>query len=87
MEGAFWGAYGVSKHALRALVKQFAQECASTRVQVLGINPGAMATSLRAEAYHAENPTTLPSPATAAEKIMDLLSGKNVPADVMVDLS
>jgi NAD(P)-dependent dehydrogenase (short-subunit alcohol dehydrogenase family) len=87
MEGAFWGAYGVSKHALRALVKQFAQESASTGVQVLGINPGAMATPLRAEAYHAENPATLPSPAMAAEKIMDLLSGKNVPADVMVDLS
>ena len=87
MEGAFWGAYGVSKHALRALVSQFAQECASTGIQVLGINPGAMATPLRAEAYHAENPAKLPSPAKAAEKIMKLLSGHIIPAEVIVDLN
>jgi NAD(P)-dependent dehydrogenase (short-subunit alcohol dehydrogenase family) len=87
MEGAFWGAYGVSKHALKALVTQFAEECASTSIQVLGINPGAMATPLRAEAYHAENPATLPSADKAAEKIVEILSGRAVPADVMLDLS
>jgi NAD(P)-dependent dehydrogenase (short-subunit alcohol dehydrogenase family) len=87
MEGAFWGAYGVSKHALKALVSQFAEECASTGIQVLGINPGAMATPLRAEAYHAENPATLPSADVAAEKIMELLSGRERPAEVFVKLN
>jgi len=86
VEGAFWGAYGVSKHALKALVTQFAEECASTSIQVLGINPGAMATPLRAEAYHAENPATLPTADTVAEKIMELLSGRTIPAEVIVKL-
>jgi len=87
MGGAFWGAYGVSKHALKALVGQFAEECAATQIRVLGIHPGAMATPLRAEAYHAENPATVPSAAAAAEKILKLLTDEKTPADVFVHLN
>jgi len=87
MKGAFWGAYGVSKHALRALVIQFAAECESTGIQVLGINPGAMATSLRAEAYHAENPATLPVTTDVAREIVKLISGESTPPGPIVNLS
>jgi len=87
MEGAFWGAYGVSKHALKALAGQFASECAATGIQVLGIDPGPMATRLRAEAYHAENPGTPPTPVQAAVKILELMLGKKTPVGVFVDLN
>lgn len=87
MEGAFWGAYGVSKHALRALVSQFAAECKSSSVQVLGINPGPLQSALRSVAYHSENPALQPAPALAAEKIRQYLAGERVAESSFVDLT
>jgi len=87
LNGAFWGAYGVSKHALKALVSQFAAECKSSRVQVLGINPGILRSALRSRAYHAENPNLQPDPESAALQIMKLLKGEVVPDSTLVDLS
>ena len=87
MAGAFWGAYGVSKHALKALTSQFAAECTSSGIQVLGLNPGPMRTPLRASAYHGENPGLQPEPAAAATQIMELLSGERSPETVFVDLT
>ena len=87
MKGPFWGAYGVSKHALQALVNQLAAECESSPMQVLGINPGPMATTLRAEAYHAENPATQPAPADAARKICALISGELEASTPVVNLA
>ena len=84
--GAFWGAYGVSKHALRGLVSQFAAECRSSPVQVLGINPGPLRSALRSRAYHAENPASQPDPESAAVHIMQLLIGDIEPAGNFVDL-
>lgn len=87
MSGAFWNAYGVSKHALEALTRQFAAELSSSGIQVLGINPGPMRTSIRAAAYHGEDPGLRPEPAVAARKIMEILSGEHQPETVFVDLS
>ena len=87
MEGSFWGAYGVSKHALKALVSQFAAECRSSRIQVLGINPGALRSALRSRAYHAENPATQPDPELAARQIMDYLTGHSDPGSTFVNLN
>jgi NAD(P)-dependent dehydrogenase (short-subunit alcohol dehydrogenase family) len=86
VEGAFWGAYGVSKHALRALVSQFAAECQSSPVQVLGINPGALRSTLRSLAYHAENPASQPDPKVAAGQIMQYLKGDIDPDRNFVEL-
>jgi len=86
VEGAFWGAYGVSKHALRALVSQFAAECHSSPVQVLGINPGPLRSTLRSLAYHAENPASQPDPEVAAGQIMQLLNGDVEPSGNFVEL-
>ena len=87
MNGAFWGAYGVSKNALMALVNQLAAECNSSGVQVLGINPGALRSALRSRAYHAENPGLQPNPETAALQIMQLLKGEVDPDGTFIDLS
>ncbi len=87
MSGAFWGAYGISKHALKALTSQFAAECTSAGIQVLGINPGPMRTRIRASAYHGEDPGLQPEPATAAAKILEFLSGDRIPGTVFVDLT
>ena len=86
LEGPFWGAYGVSKHALRALVSQLAAECRSSGIQVLGINPGPLRSALRARGYHSENPSEQPDPANAAECIVKLLKGEEQPRGDFVDL-
>lgn len=86
MKGPFWGGYGVTKHALQALVGQLAAECETSPLQVLGINPGPMATTLRAEAWHAENPATQAAPAVVAGEIMKLISGETKTSDPIVNL-
>lgn len=86
VEGSFWGAYGVSKHALKALVNQFSAECRNSNIQVLGINPGPLRSALRSQAYHSENPASQPSPELAAERVAQLLNGQLAPEACVVDL-
>lgn len=85
--GAYWGGYGVSKHALAALVSQYAAECQSSNVQVLGINPGALRSELRSRAYHSENPALQPDPQPLAEQILQYLQNEVDPADEFVTLT
>jgi NAD(P)-dependent dehydrogenase (short-subunit alcohol dehydrogenase family) len=85
--GALWGPYGVSKHALRAMVGQMAAECQGAGIQVLGINPGPMRSPLRSRVYLAENPALPPQPTIAAQAIVNLLLGELEPSGVYVDLS
>lgn len=85
--GALWGPYGVSKHALRAMVGQLASECQGSGVQVLGINPGPLRSPLRAAAYLAENPALQPDPTEVAARIMEILSGRRKPSGVYVDFT
>ena len=84
--GPLWGPYGVSKHALHALVGQLAAECEGSGIQVLGINPGPMRSPLRSRAYLAENPASQPGPDLAAGEIVDLLAGRRQPSNTYVDL-
>lgn len=86
VEGAFWGAYGVAKHSLRALTSQLAAENGSSGVQVLGINPGPIRSALRSRAYHSENPAMQPDPEPVARRIINLLSGSEVPDGIFIDL-
>lgn len=85
--GPLWGPYGVSKHALHALVGQFAAACEGSSIQVLGINPGPLQSPLRSRAYHAENPEAPPAPDFAASQVVELLEGRRKPPDTFVDLS
>jgi NAD(P)-dependent dehydrogenase (short-subunit alcohol dehydrogenase family) len=73
VSGAFWGAYGVCKHALRAMVEQWSVEAGRDGVRVLGIDPGPMRSALRAQVYYEENPADQPDPAPIAARILQLL--------------
>jgi NAD(P)-dependent dehydrogenase (short-subunit alcohol dehydrogenase family) len=64
---AYWAPYSVSKAALETLAKTYANETASTAIKVNLIDPGAMATRMRAEAYPGEDPATLPKPEDVTE--------------------
>ena len=55
----YWGAYAVSKAALEAMVKTWAGEVTKTPVKVNLVDPGALRTSMRAEAYPGEDPETV----------------------------
>jgi len=85
--GALWGPYGVSKHALHALVGQWALECQTAGVQVLGLNPGPMRSPLRSRVYLAEHPASAPDPSVAAGRILELLLGEREPSGAYVDLA
>jgi len=82
---AFWGPYGVSKHALRSLVGQLSVELRKSGVQVLGINPGPFQSPLRSRAYVAEKFSDQPPPAAAADRIMNYLEGRVEPSGCFVD--
>ena len=60
---AYWGAYGVSKFATEGLMQTLADEVENvSAVRSNSINPGATRTSMRAQAYPAENPQNNPEP-------------------------
>ena len=66
---AYWGAYAASKFAVEGMSQTLADELESTgRIRVNTLNPGATRTAMRAAAYPAEDPATLPEP----EAHMDL---------------
>ena len=68
----YWGAYAVSKAALEAMVKTWAGEVTKTPVKVNLVNPGAMRTSMRAEAYPGEDPMTLRQAGEITDTFVDL---------------
>lgn len=62
---AYWGAYATSKFALNGIMQIWADELENnTAIRVNAINPGAVRTALRANAYPGEDPATLPLPET-----------------------
>ena len=66
---AYWGAYAISKFATEGMMEVFADELENTsKIRVNCINPGAVRTKMREEAYPAEDPETNPLP----KEIMNL---------------
>jgi NAD(P)-dependent dehydrogenase (short-subunit alcohol dehydrogenase family) len=59
---AYWAPYSISKAALEALARTYANETADTPIKVNLVDPGALATRMRAEAYPGEDPATLRRP-------------------------
>ncbi len=71
----FWGAYAVSKTGLESVRSMLSEELAGEEnIRVNSINPGRMRTGMRAAAYPAEDPNSLPSPASVAGPFLYLLS-------------
>ena len=56
---AYWGAYAASKAALEAMARTYANELKQTKLKVNLLDPVAVATRMRAEAYPGEDPKTL----------------------------
>ncbi|MGI9200925.1 MAG: YciK family oxidoreductase [Woeseiaceae bacterium] len=59
---AFWGAYSVSKFATEGLSQVLADEHRETKLRVNCINPGPTRTSLRLEAFPAEDRSKIKGP-------------------------
>ena len=75
---AYWAPYSVSKAALEALAKTYANETADTQIKVNLVDPGgALATRMRAEAYPGEDQATLPRPEQMTEIIVELAMAEN----------
>jgi NAD(P)-dependent dehydrogenase (short-subunit alcohol dehydrogenase family) len=73
----FWGAYAVSKTGLESVRSMLSQELeGEENIRVNSINPGRMRTNMRAAAYPAEDPNSLPSPASVAGPFLYLLSAQ-----------
>lgn len=71
---AYWGAYAVSKFAVEGLMQVLADELAgTTKIRVNSINPGAMRTPMRRQAYPAEALESLDLPESRAEAFIRLL--------------
>lgn len=68
----YWGAYGATKAGMEHLVKTWAQEVAKTPLRVNLLDPGAVATAMRATAFPGEDPATLPKPSDVAPRIAAL---------------
>jgi NAD(P)-dependent dehydrogenase (short-subunit alcohol dehydrogenase family) len=68
----YWGAYSASKAALEALVRTYAGEITKTNVRVNIVNPGGVRTSMRAQAFPGEDPTTLASPDDVTDVFVQL---------------
>ena len=72
----FWGAYAVAKTGLESVRSMLSQELeGEVNIRVNSVNPGRMRTAMRAAAYPAEDPSTVPAPASVSGPFLYLLSG------------
>jgi NAD(P)-dependent dehydrogenase (short-subunit alcohol dehydrogenase family) len=71
----FWGAYAVAKTGLESVRSMLSQELeGEANIRVNSVNPGRMRTAMRAAAYPAEDPSTVPAPASVSGPFLYLLS-------------
>jgi NAD(P)-dependent dehydrogenase (short-subunit alcohol dehydrogenase family) len=71
----YWGAYAVAKSGLESVRSMLSQELEGERnIRVNSVNPGRMRTGMRAAAYPAEDPNTLPAPVSVSGTFLYLLS-------------
>jgi NAD(P)-dependent dehydrogenase (short-subunit alcohol dehydrogenase family) len=73
----FWGAYAVAKSGLESVRSMLSQELdGEPNIRVNSVNPGRMRTAMRAAAYPAEDPNTVPTPASVSGPFLYLLSAR-----------
>jgi NAD(P)-dependent dehydrogenase (short-subunit alcohol dehydrogenase family) len=71
----FWGAYAVSKAGLESVRSMLSEELeGEANIRVNSVNPGRMRTGMRAAAYPAEDPNTVPTPESVSGTFLYLLS-------------
>jgi len=70
---AFWGGYGVAKHALQGIASIVHEETERSVVRTHALLPGPMRTVLRRAAYYGEDTLMHPEPDFAANAVVWLL--------------
>jgi NAD(P)-dependent dehydrogenase (short-subunit alcohol dehydrogenase family) len=70
----YWGAYAASKAGLEMLVRTYAGEVAKTNLRINLIDPGIVATKLRAAGFPLENAGRLRQPEDVVDGFLDLAS-------------
>jgi NAD(P)-dependent dehydrogenase (short-subunit alcohol dehydrogenase family) len=73
---AYWGGYAASKAGLEVLVRTWAAELRITNARANLVDPGPMATRLRARAFPGERTDAQPSPAALGARIVELLTAE-----------
>jgi NAD(P)-dependent dehydrogenase (short-subunit alcohol dehydrogenase family) len=68
---AYWAAYAISKAGLEMMVRTWEAELRLTRIKVALIDPGPVATRLRATAFPGEDPAELTQPHEAARAFVE----------------
>jgi NAD(P)-dependent dehydrogenase (short-subunit alcohol dehydrogenase family) len=73
----FWGAYAVSKTGLESVRSMLSEELeGEANIRVNSVNPGRMRTAMRAAAYPAEDPNTVPTAESVSGAFVYLLSAR-----------
>lgn len=71
---AYWGAYGIAKAGLENFMQILADELeTNTNVRVNSVDPGAVRTRLRLQAYPAEDPASLARPEDVLKPLLYLM--------------
>ena len=79
---AFWGAYAVSKFGVEGLCQVLSDEHSNDKsIRFNCINPGAVQTNMRKEAYPLENPNDLLHPDEIMDKYVWLMSDESKDID------
>ncbi|MBM4160547.1 MAG: SDR family oxidoreductase [Ignavibacteria bacterium] len=74
---AQWGAYAVSKFAMEGFTQTLADEMRHHNIRVNSVNPGAMKTDMRHQAYPAEDRSKLRSPEEVTDVFVYLASNES----------
>ncbi|WP_376696022.1 SDR family NAD(P)-dependent oxidoreductase [Wenzhouxiangella sp. EGI_FJ10305] len=74
-----WGAYGVSQAGRRQMVRILQAERARSGPRVIEVDPGPFYSRLRVAAWPSDSPEHLPSPDSAAEKVIAAVDQSNIP--------
>ncbi len=69
---AFWGSYAATKAGMEAMVRCWADEVETSNIRAVLLDPGAMRTAMRAEAYPGEDKDALSDPAQIGPLIIEL---------------
>jgi NAD(P)-dependent dehydrogenase (short-subunit alcohol dehydrogenase family) len=73
----FWGAYAVAKTGLESVRSMLSEELeGQSNIRVNSVNPGRMRTAMRAAAYPAEDPNSVPTPESVSGPFLYLLSAR-----------
>jgi NAD(P)-dependent dehydrogenase (short-subunit alcohol dehydrogenase family) len=71
---AYWGPYSISKAAVEAMARTYANETLKTPLRVMLVNPGPLRTRMRAQAMPGEDPQTLKTPEELAPHLVAIAS-------------